>query len=1168
MISHRLVRVNRRTGILLVVFTLLVHGAARAQQFKATVNGIVTDTQGAVVPGVNVAVLNVDTNVAAEMVTNEQGIFVAQDLIPGPYRITASIVGFKTYVREGIVLRTAETVTLHIPLTLGALEENVTVIGKTSEIETNQSVLSQTMDNKKVSELPLNGRQVYMLLQLTSGTLFTQQQFGASGFSGTRAWDVNGSVTIHGSRTGNNEFMVDGAPGSGTGGGSGGWNYAPPVDAVEEFKVDTATTNAAYGRTSGGVVNLTLRSGTNSFRGSATALARGTALDANQIQNILNNISNEGHKYFDGEGMLSGPVRRNRTFFMGGYQGFYEEIPFPSTSTVPTALQLNGDFSQTFNSAGQLIQIFDPLTTVCAGTTCTRQPFPGNVIPRERINPVSAALAGLMPKANAQGTISGQNNFVYSPNLGHYRYNSYLTRIDHVFSPSHRVSFSNTGNWGSERRDENALPPPALRSDNWPTHRNHYLATVDDSLTVGTKTLVNTRFSYDAFDEPHDKEFGPLGGVQVPFRTPYQLTDAPWFPTISIGGLSDMFARGFRESDQKAYALKSTVSHTRGTHLLTAGGEFRLYKQYRLDRGNLNGTYAFSGGFTQRNALQADATSGSALASFLLGYPSSNGNTGSNVTINAGSDQRYANYIVYLQDDWKLSPRATVNLGIRYDYQQPVHERNNAMTVGYDRTTPNPLQLPPGTINPATGQPFGTLRGGLLFAGVDGAPDTPYKGDLDNFQPRIGFTYKINERIAGRANYGRTYLGVSACCGGVQQDGFSQTTDLVVSGPLIGVPITTLDSPFPGGRFLQPVGSSLGLATRNGDNFSYRNPDFKIPYTDLWMAGVNLELPWNVGLDVAYVGNKVSGLTVGRNVNIIPIEEQKKGIARLGGNPTYLSTQLPNPFAGLVPGTTNNTATLARSRLLLPNPLFQGITQDFNNIGWAKYRALEMSANKRLSHDVSALITYTWSSRRTATTLLNGWDERPFEDIDSNDRPHRLTIAALWGLPFGPGKAIGRHASGLVARLIEGWQYNVIGEITSGTPIGINSASVPLTDRFALPADQQTLQRWFDNSTRTNPRADGTFAWDVVPTNDFRVGPLFLPDVRQDSKPQWSMSVFKNTRAGGGRTIQLRAEVFNVFNVRMYAAPNVTASNANFGTISNSQINFARTGQLGVRLTF
>jgi hypothetical protein len=267
-------------SLALACLLIVLPAVARAQQFKANVTGTVTDTQGAVVPGVTVTVVNTDTNVSAESVTDGSGVYSVKDLTPGPYKLTASLQGFKTFVRGGLILHTAETATIAVKMDVGALEETVTVTAGLSEVETNQSVLSQTMDNKKVSELPLNGRQVYMLLQLTSGTLFTQQQFGASGFSGTRAWDVNGSVTIHGSRTGNNEFLIDGASNAGT----GGWSYAPPVDAIEEFKVDTASTDASYGRTSGGVVNLTLKSGTNSLRGSGTALVRGTKLDSNPIR--------------------------------------------------------------------------------------------------------------------------------------------------------------------------------------------------------------------------------------------------------------------------------------------------------------------------------------------------------------------------------------------------------------------------------------------------------------------------------------------------------------------------------------------------------------------------------------------------------------------------------------------------------------------------------------------------------------------------------------------------------------------------------------------------------------------------------------------------------------------------------------------------------------------
>jgi len=1143
----------------LPILLVLLPAAAHAQQFKANLNGTVTDAQGAVVPGVTITVTNADTSVPTETVSDSAGAFSVKDVVPGRYKVTAALSGFKTFVRDGIVLHTAETATIAVKLDLGRVEETVTVSAGLTELESNQSVLSQTMDNKKVSELPLNGRQVYMLLQLTSGTLFTQQTFGATGFSGTRAWDVNGSVTIHGSRTGNNEFLIDGASNAGT----GGWSYAPPVDAIEEFKVDTASTDASYGRTSGGVVNLTLKSGTNQLRGSATALFRGTALDSNQIQNIQNHISNKGHKYADGEAMVSGPIRRGKTFFMGGYQGFYEEIPFPSTTTVPTDLQRQGDFSQTFNASGQLIPIFDPLTTTCnAQGVCTRTAFEDNRIPANRINPVSAALLANMPKANAPGSITGTNNFIASPNLGHYRYNSYLARIDHAFGTTQRMSFSNSANWGSERRAENSLPPPALRSDNWPTSRNHYLATGDHNWTLGPRTVLNSRFAFDRFNEPHPKEFGALGGVSLPFKTAYQLTDEPWWPNINMNGYANMFAQGFRQTLNDIWSAQSTLSRTMGGHLVKAGAQYRLYRMIRKNVGNQNGTYAFSDSFTRRNALNADG-SGNGFATFLLGYP-----TGGSVDINAESDQRYPNYNLFVQDDWKVNARLTVNLGLRWDYQSPVTETDDRMTVGYDATTANPFQLPAGTINPATGQPYGTLRGGLLYAGVGGNSRTPYNGDWNNLQPRVGLTYRVSDWMNARANYGRSYLGITACCFGIQQDGFSQSTNIITTGALTGVPVTTLDSPFPGNVFLQPVGNTLGLATANGQGFSFRNPDFEVPYSDQWMAGVNVELPGKIGLDVAYVGSKVDKLAVTRNINPIPQSERDKGIARLGGNPSYLSQTFANPLAGRLPGTPLNNATLTRNDLLRPNPLFQGINMDFNNIGWSTYDALEMSMNKRLSHGLLANVTYTWSARRQATTLLNTYDEKPYEDIDPNDRPQRVTVTALYNLPFGPGRRFGAQTTGAIARLIEGWQYNVIGEISSGTPIGMNGNAVPAATSFAI--DDQSLAKWFDTSTRANPRPDGTFAWDTnIGTNDYRQSRLFLPDVRQDSKPIWSMSVFKNTGIGGSRTIQFRAEIFNVFNTRLYGGPISTdPTNANFGVVSTSQINFPRQGQLGLRMTW
>src|SRR6266849_492474 len=302
MIPVRLAGCLRIRLVLLLAtgITLVPCAHVAAQEIGATVTGTVTDPQGAVLPGVAVTVLNVDTNVPSETVTNSQGSYVVQKLIPGRYKITAALQGFKAYVRDGVTLHTAEVATIHVPLQLGAMQENVTVTAQLTQVESNQSTMAQTMENRRISELPLNGRQVYMLLQMTAGTIFTQTQFGASGFSGTRAWDVNGSVTIHGSRPGNNEFLIDGATNAAT----GGWTYAPPVDAIEEFKVQSASTDASYGRTSGGVVNLRLRSGSNGIRGVGTVLFRGTALDANTIQNITNNIPNTGHVYTNAEAMI------------------------------------------------------------------------------------------------------------------------------------------------------------------------------------------------------------------------------------------------------------------------------------------------------------------------------------------------------------------------------------------------------------------------------------------------------------------------------------------------------------------------------------------------------------------------------------------------------------------------------------------------------------------------------------------------------------------------------------------------------------------------------------------------------------------------------------------------------------------------------------------------
>jgi hypothetical protein len=1151
---------NRRIGahaVSLVVFWAALGAGPRlsAQEINATLTGAVTDAQGAVLPGARVTVLNVETNVSTEVVTDAHGHFRAEKLAPGRYRVTVALAGFRTYVRDGIVLRTAETATIAASLGLGTMEEAVTVTAPLTEVETNQSTLAQTMENKRVSELPLNGRQVYMLLQQTAGTLFTQTQFGAQGFSGTRAWDVNGQVTIHGSRTGNNEFLVDGA----ANGGTGGWSYAPPVDAIEEFKVQSASSDASYGHTSGGVVNLRLRSGTNEWRGSATGFVRGTALDSNTIQNVTNGISNAGHEYFDVEGVLAGPLRKDRTFLMVGYQGFHEEIPFPSTTTLPTDLQRIGDFSQTLGSAGRPITIYDPLTTHLDPATgrLVRDPFPENKIPAGRINPVAAALMGLIPTANAAGDpVTGVNNFINSPNLGHYRYQSYLARLDHVLSPTHHLSVSHGANWGSERRSENALPAgPALRSDNWPTQRKNYLVSVDDVITLPS-AVVNTRVSFNRFDEPHPKDFGPLGGTSLPFQGPYQVTDEAWYPHIATPGpYPDLFGRPFRLTRNDIYSVQSSLSKSVGKHFLKAGVEWRYTELARRDENDENGRFEFNGDFTRRDPQQGDG-SGHWIADFLLGYPLQ-GTNNTYVDVTAASVRQYGSYSLFVQDEWKITSRATLSVGLRWDYQLPVKEKDDKLVVGFDTGATNPLQLQvPNVVNPATGQPL-ALNGGLVYAGVDGHRRGAYARDTNNLAPRASLSYKISEKVIARGNVGRSYLSSSGgCCGSFIQNGFSQRTNMLTSVQT-GIPFNTLSNPYPDG-FLSPYGSSLGLATGNGTSVSFINPSFVMPYSDQWMAGFSAELPWNIGLDVAYVGNHVYQLptTNGTQINAIPRSEQERAIAALGGNTQYLNTQFANPFAGKLPGTTLNGSTISRQQLLRPFPQFTGVTMTLDNRGWSRYDGLEVVVNRRLAHGVTASVNYTLSRQREATDYLNnGFESAPFEDLASIDRTHHLTSTLLYELPFRG------------SRLVEGWQINFLYEWASGTPTAMPNG-ILRQPSARLPDGEQTLNHWFDNSTASNPRADGGWAWETNPPNAFRVAPFRMGDVRDPAIQNTAVSVFKNTRLGGRRMLQLRCEVFNPLNTRYYGGPNTAITSTEFGKITPNQFNFPRTGQLGVRLLF
>ena len=419
-----------------VAVALFLVPNAVAQDFRATLSGSVTDQSHAAVPGATVKAVNLDNNAVKEAKTNSSGFYTLPYLDPGNYSVEVLASGFQSLKRESVTLRVADKLTMPFELTIGQMTQVFTVTEQQELLDTGSADRGLVFDPIKVQEYPLNGRQTYMLMALTPGVVFTQEQFGASGFSGTRGWDVNSSYKINGARTGENLFLLNGAPISDAG---GSWQVAPNVEAVQEFKVMTNTYDSSFGRFGGGVVNTTLRSGSNHWHGDVFEYWRNRILDANTFQNNTQGLGKGYHNQHQFGGVVGGPVRKDKDFIFGSFEGWQEVVPFPALASTPPMILRDG---QHFTDLGY--KIFDPLTThvcnaatePCRGQANIADPFPGNIIPPSRITPAGSKILSYYPTPTGAGL---NNNFVAAGNLGRYYYEQPMVRWDHVFGQNDKI---------------------------------------------------------------------------------------------------------------------------------------------------------------------------------------------------------------------------------------------------------------------------------------------------------------------------------------------------------------------------------------------------------------------------------------------------------------------------------------------------------------------------------------------------------------------------------------------------------------------------------------------------------------------------------------------------------------------------------------------------------
>ncbi|MGH9834122.1 MAG: carboxypeptidase regulatory-like domain-containing protein [Blastocatellia bacterium] len=1200
---------NRKTHLLLslAISLLCLPASGVAQDFRATITGRVTDQSRAAIPNAQVTVKNLGTNEATTMTTSEEGNYRVPFLRPGAYSVTVEMTGFKKASRDNLELVISQVATIDFTLEPGNISEQVTVQGDAPVIETATADRGGVIDRQKVIELPLNARNPFMLGILTAGVNFN----GASIWQ--RPFD-NGAIaewTINGSQSRGNEFLLDGAPNNGQAGGNN-IAYVPPVDSVQDFKIMTNTYDAQYGKTTGGIINVNLRSGTNALHGSLYEFMRRAPLDATDFRLKARGADKADHYLDQFGGQVEGPIRvpwlydgRDKTFFMFNYEGYREGVPQPLTRSVPALEFLDGDFSKLVDRTGRQIDIYDPLTGNAANNY-TRTKFPGNKIPANRINPIAKKILGYMPKPNVSDPTAdySKSNFFLSPNLATDAFWNWVAKVDQQFNEKHRMYLRFAKNDRRENRNENGVVDAVGECCQLPFKRLND-AFVADHLATFTPTFIfNFRLSFNRFEEKGvaDENMG-FDRTTLGFSSALvsALPGSVMFGRYEPGDGYTFVGRNPANNITNTIAAHPNITWIRGSQTWRAGVDMRWTQFNRKDEGNPFLLTA-GRGFTQQTWNVGDAQSGNGIATFLLGY------VGGRVENNLFPTTLGKYYAPWFQNDWKVNRRLTLNLGLRWDVNVAPDERYNRMNRGFDADAVNPVDR---LINRTQFPNVPQLKGGLLFAGVNGADRIAADIDWNNIQPRIGIAYLLKEKLVLRGGWGLYYVNPS---NDYQQfRGFSVTTDIVNSldggrTPIEGI----INNPFPNG-ILTPPGSSLGLQTFLGQDASFVNPDFVVPYVHQFSFGFQYQLPWDSKLEVSYVGNRTLKLQTNRPFNEPSLEFRKLCNPLEGGNPAYCNEQLPNPFRGLEPfrGSARFTATtLSRFELARPYPHFTGFNQLTRNDGRIDYNSLQATFEKRARNGLNGVFTYTYSRQIEEwgwNDLQKGIKQR---GLYFADRPHRFTAGLVYQLPFGQGQKLFNVSNGVLNKIVSGWQSSLILQWQSGRPWDLNeniewiNPDAYLNDIQWKGSDQVWALRTYPNTTNPAIRSvcaarrldNGTLQLqsysanlqgcslanvDLIRRTSFggasspRYTSFRSSTVRLHSPPIADVSFNKTTKVTERLSFQFRVEMFNFTNTYSYRVRQFTNNpdDANFGSVvprtaGDTEVAYPRHIQMAFKINF
>jgi hypothetical protein len=1138
---------------------------ALAQDPRGTVLGRVTDASGAVVPGAEVRITNDNTGVAASAKTNDAGNFVLPYLLSGSYTISCEMSGFKKFVRPGIQVRVQDSVEVNIELQLGATSETIEVKDTTPLLSTAEASLGQVIDERRVLELPQFAGNAMDLVHLAPGTVNgTNLRLRKAGFNAAPS-----TFSTDGGGNNQNEFSIDGVSNTYSDGTAPRVAFSPPSTAISEFKVQTSAFDAALGHTMGSTVNVSTKSGTNTLHGEMHEWFRHSALDAPTI--FQNRSGQKISIYQDNRyGASAGaPVvipglynGKNRTFWFFAYEANKFGNPASGgnmTSTVPTEKMHQGDLSE-YLALGAAYQIYDPRSTQLMNGRYVRTAVPGNVIPKSQLDQVGLNLVNLYPLPNQPGTKDFRNNF-YRSGKALEDYWVWITRIDHAFSENHRVFLRLHRDFWQEDKNR------AFNNDvnGVILNRNNKGIAFDDVYVFSPSFLLNFRYGLTFQDFPERRtsqgtDLSKLGFSQsLISRLPRK--DITPLPQVALSPYTTIAAwesqDGYTASTTNSFVANFTK--LTGNHNIRFGPEFRVYRESRNRYGPaLSPQFSYNATFTKANDTAADPTLGGPLASMLYGIPAGS----MSITDSYVEQDKY--FALYVQDDWKINKKLTVNLGLRYEYESPMTERYNRSAIHFAGDTPNPLNDAARanyTKNPIQELAVADFRamGGLTFAGVAPNGRAYWSPEKNNFQPRIGLAYQLRPKTIIRAGYGIFTASIGVNYTNTNQTGFSQSTPIQASLDNGLTFRATNADPFPTGM-IPPAGAANGLLTNIGQGISFFRDARNHPYSQRWSFGLQQELPQKFMLEASYVGNRNTRLNITRELSYTPGRYLSTSPVRDQATIDYLGKNFPNPYYGLNP---IFGANMTRANLLRPNNEFSSTQLVGDPAGYSWYHSLLSRIERRFAQGWTVQASYTWSKAMEATEFMNAADPMPYESLAGLDRTHRLTGSGIWELPFGHKRKWGSDWHRAVDFIAGGWQLGGIYQHQSGAPLGFgNRIFFGDLKSIVLPKDQRSVDHWFTPAAQAGFETSGAKQL----ASNLRRFSLRFSSARGPNQDRWDLSMIKTFRITERWNAQFRAETFNALNHPNLYDPNTDPTSASWGTITGQDD--PRSWQLSLKIVF